>query len=143
MLDDRKVLAIQHLAEGEKAKTEIAKLVGVSRVTLYDWLDNEEFKAELDRRIQQRKSLVENIIDSKLEDMVGQLATLATTSKNDMVKAKILTYWVDRGLGKPTSKLEVEATNQINPTIDDDLLESAYDDADIIEHQPSSEDTHE
>lgn len=127
MLDDRKILAIQHLAEGEKPKTEIAKLVGISRQTLYDWLDDDEFRAELDRRIQQRKNLLEKIIDSKLNDMVNQLETLIKTTKNDRVKAQSIQYWIDRGLGKAPNK--VELTTEIGtPKIDDDILEVEYED---------------
>lgn len=138
MLDDRKILAIQHLAEGEKTKVEIAKLIGCSRTAIYLWLDDPEFKAELNKRLQQRKSLVENIIDSKLEDMVNQLETLAISTNNDMVKAKVLTYWIDRGLGKPTDKLEVTASTQDISNPHSDLLSLEYDD--VIEHTNSDDD---
>lgn len=132
MLDDRKILVIQHLAEGEKTRTDIAKLVGISRQTLYDWLDDDEFKAELDSRLQQRKVLLEKIIDSKLTDMTEQLANLIYTTKNDRVKAQSIQYWLDRGLGKATSKHEITTDVTNNTNIDDDLLDTAYDD--IIEH---------
>ena len=128
MLDDRKILAIQYLAEGEKPKTEIAKLVGISRQTVYDWLDDDEFKAELDRRLQQRKVLVEKIIDSKLEEAVKSLWELAKTTKNARVKAQTLQYLIDRALGKATSKLEVEAVQQKSANVDDDILEASYED---------------
>lgn len=132
MLDDRKLLAIQHLAEGEKPKTEIAKLTGISRTTLYEWLDDDEFKAELNRRLQQRKNLVEKIIDSKLEQAVESLVELSYKSKNDMVKMRALTYLIDRGLGKATEKLEVTA-KQDNINVNQDLLNSEYDDIIDIE----------
>ncbi|SFM38097.1 CENP-B N-terminal DNA-binding domain-containing protein [Gracilibacillus orientalis] len=55
----------QLLAEGELTKTEIAKRCGIASQTLYVWYnDDAVFKAELDRRLQQRKVLVEKIIDS-------------------------------------------------------------------------------
>src|SRR5690625_1315496 len=104
MLDDRKILAIQHLAEGVETRSKISKLVGISRTTLYDWLDDEEFRAELNRRIHQRKNLVETVIDSKLDEMVNQLARLATTSDNDMVKSQIMKWWIEMGIGKATNK---------------------------------------
>lgn len=134
MIDDRKTLAIQHLAEGEKNKSEIAKIVNISRTTLYSWLEDEEFKAELDKRLQQRKNLVEKIIDSKLEDAVESLVDLSKKSDNDMVRMRALTYLLDRGLGKATTKVEVETAINNNLNVNDDLLELEYDDPDIIEH---------
>lgn len=132
ILDDRKTLAIQHLAEGEKTKTDIAKMIGVSRQALYNWLDDDEFRAELDRRLQQRKVLVEKIIDSKLENAVDQLIDLANTTENARVKAQTLQYIIDRGLGKAINRVEM-TTDIVNTNIDDDLLETAYDD--VIEHE--------
>lgn len=132
MLDDRKTLAIQHLAEGEKTKTDIAKMIGVSRQALYNWLDDDEFKAELDRRLQQRKVLVEKIIDSKLENAVDQLIDLANTTDNARVKAQTLQYIIDRGLGKATNRVEM-TTDIVSTNIDNDLLDTAYDD--IIDHK--------
>lgn len=111
MLDDTQILAIEYLAEGKKTKVEIAELIGKSRQTIYNYLDNEEFVAELDKRIQQRKNLVEKIMDSRLEKMVEQVETLAVTTKNDMVKSQILRWWIEMGIGKATSKHELVLDN--------------------------------
>lgn len=126
ILDDRKTLAIQLLAKGEDTKTNIAKKCGVARQTLYDWMNDDKFRSELDRRLQQRKVLVEKVIDSKLEGAVDQLFTLAETTTNSRVKAQTLQYIIDRGLGKATSK--VELSTEINTTnVNDDILEVEYD----------------
>lgn len=125
-LDDRKILAIQYLVDGELPKTEIANKVGVVRQTLYDWLDKPEFKAELDRRLQQRKVLVEKIIDSKLEDAVDMLWDIAKTTKNSRVQAQTLQYIIDRGLGKPTSKHELKTAIDNMNNIDQDVLEAEF-----------------
>jgi len=80
----------------------------------------------LDRRQQQRKVLVEKIIDSKLEDAVEQLWNVATTTNNARVQAQVLQYIVDRGLGKPTSKREIEAGVKNNTTSEDILDERKH-----------------
>lgn len=129
MLDDRQTLAIQHLAEGIETRTNIAKKVGIDRSTLYNWLNDDEFVAELDKRLLQRKTLVEKIVDSKLENMVKQLETLIQTTDNDMVRSRSLIYWIDRGLGKPTSKVELEAGIKEQPT-GVDLLQDEFADFD-------------
>jgi len=130
ILDDRKLLAIQLLVDGELPKTEIARKVGVSRQAIYNWLDDPEFKAELDRRIQQRKVLVEKIIDSKLEDAVTKLWELAETTNNSRVKAQVLQYIIDRGLGKPVSKHSIEAAMKQEQEVDRDVLEAEFEEWD-------------
>ncbi|KOO46404.1 phBC6A51 family helix-turn-helix protein [Priestia koreensis] len=127
ILNDKKIMAIQLLVDGELNKTDIAKRCEISRQSLYDWLDNEEFKKELDRRIQQRKGLVEKIIDSKLEGAVDQLFRLADTTENARVKAQVLQYIIDRGLGKPTTKLDVAAEMKPNQSVTKDVLEAEFD----------------
>lgn len=127
ILNDKKLMAVQLLVDGELNKTDIAKRCEISRQSLYDWLDNEEFKKELDRRIQQRKGLVEKIIDSKLEGAVDQLFRLADTTENARVKAQILQYIIDRGLGKPTTKLDVAAEMKPKQTLTKDVLEAEFD----------------
>lgn len=129
MLDDRQTLAIQHIAEGVKSRTEIAKMIGIHRTTLYNWLDDDEFAAKLNERLQQRKNLVEKIVDSKLEDMVNQLERLILTTDNDMVKSRSLTYWIDRGLGKPTTKVDLVAGMKPIPT-DVDVLHDEFEELD-------------
>jgi transposase len=131
-MDDRKTLAIQLLAEGLESKTNIAKRCGIARQTLYDWFDNAEFKANLDARLQQRKVFVEKIIDSKLEGAVDQLFELAETTQNARVKAQVLQYIVDRGLGKPTSKHEIKAGINDSVQVDEDVLEAEFDEVDSV-----------
>lgn len=49
MLDERKLKAIELLVEGKLNRTEIAKEVGVTRPTLYNWEKEEEYSQEYDR----------------------------------------------------------------------------------------------
>lgn len=127
MLDDKKILAIELLVDGELTKTEIAKRVGRSRNALYLWLDDDEFKAELDKRLQGRKSFVQKIIDGKLEFVMDKLYELAADSSNKRVQAQVCQYLADRSLGKPTSKHEIEAGIKDNIEVDKDVLESEFD----------------
>lgn len=131
VMDDRKTLAIQLLAEGVENKTNIAKRCGVARQTLYDWMANDDkFRAALDARLQSRKVFVEKIIDSKLESAVDQLIHLAETTENSRVKAQCLQYIIDRGLGKPTSKHEISAAMDNVNKIDQDVLEAEFEEVD-------------
>jgi transposase-like protein len=130
MIHDKKMLAIELLADGELRKTEIAKKIGVSRQALYHWLNDQEFVAELDRRLQQKKSLVQKRIDGKLDFVIEKLYELANDSSNKRVQAQVLQYLADRALGKPTSKHEIEAAMNDKNNIDEDILEAEFDEVD-------------
>lgn len=121
-LTQQQLLACQLLAQGGIERTEIAKEVGVSRATLYNWLKKDYFNAEVDRRIREFKDFGEMLITSKLHDAVDTYWTLASTSRNDNARGKALEYFIDRALGKPVDKTELtvntnEKTNQIEPVI--------------------------
>jgi predicted DNA-binding protein YlxM (UPF0122 family) len=131
MLDDRKILAIELLVDGELPKTEIAKRVGCSRQAIYEWLEkNEEFKAELDARLHHRKVSVQKRIDSKLDFVVDKLYELAADSSNKRVQAQVLQYLADRSLGKPTSKHEVTAEAKTS-NVSEDVLEAEFEEWDV------------
>ncbi|KHF40714.1 phBC6A51 family helix-turn-helix protein [Halalkalibacter okhensis] len=131
ILDERKNKVINELVEGVKTKTDIAKGAGVSRQAIYDWLSNTEFKAELDRRLQQRKVLVEKVIDSKLESAVDELIELAHTTTNSRVKAQVLQYIIDRGLGKPTSTHKIETDMNAANEVDKDILDAEFEEWEV------------
>lgn len=126
MLDDRKLLAIELLADGELTKVDIAEKVGCSRTAIYLWMDNDEFKAELDKRLHNRKVFVQKKIDGKLDFIMDKLYELANDDSNKRVQAQVLQYLADRSLGKTTTKLELDS-NINNNNIDDDILDVEYD----------------
>lgn len=126
MIDDKKILAIELLADGELTKVEIAKKVGISRQTLYNYLDNDEFMAELDKRLQGRKSFVQKMIDGKLEFVIDKLYELASDNSNKRVQAQVLQYLADRSLGKTTSKVELDTGFNNTNNLDKDVLEAEF-----------------
>jgi len=48
-LSEKQIIAIELLMAG-KPVAKVAKAAGVSRVTIYRWLKNDDFRAELDKR---------------------------------------------------------------------------------------------
>ncbi|MCK0470879.1 phBC6A51 family helix-turn-helix protein [Halalkalibacter sp. APA_J-10(15)] len=131
IIDERKNKVINDLVEGVKTKTAIAKDAGISRQAIYDWLNDEDFRTELDRRLQQRKVFVEKVIDSKLEDAVSELLKLASTTENARVKAQVLEYIIDRGLGKPTSTHKIDTTSNNNKQVDKDILDAEFEEWEV------------
>lgn len=102
-LDERKQKAIGNIIKGENY-SDVAKLSGVSRQALYNWLDDEEFKVELNRQIQELKTHGEQKMTARLDTYVTEIEKLALTSHSEKVKADCLQYLVNRILGTPAAK---------------------------------------
>ncbi|WP_129599537.1 hypothetical protein [Anaerophilus nitritogenes] len=108
MIDEKKQMAINLLVEGTTSKTEIAKLCGRSRQWLYQQvLDDEECKAELDKRLRQIETFGMNTIKGGLQEKINNIVRLANRAESEKVRLEANTYLVDKVLGKNTTKLEV------------------------------------
>ncbi|SHK42061.1 phBC6A51 family helix-turn-helix protein [Desulforamulus aeronauticus] len=127
MLDDKKVRCIEMLVQGELTKTEIAKRLQIDRTTIYNWLDNKEFMAELDKRLQEIKTLGEKEFNAKLLKAIDEYWYLIQTTKDSRTKEKALSYWIDRSLGKTVSQFNINATaKQENADIKPEDLEKEF-----------------
>lgn len=126
ILDARKEKAIQLLLDGRLTKSQIAVEVGCTRQTLYDWLKSPDFAAELDRRKTELKDLGQQMFASKLVDAIVGYWNLIQSTENDKVKADGYEYFIDRQLGKVTSRLEVTAEDKTNGS-NKDILEDELD----------------
>ncbi|MED1443041.1 phBC6A51 family helix-turn-helix protein [Aeribacillus composti] len=127
-LTQQQIVAAQLLASGELEKKEIAKQIGISRQTLYNWINKDEnFKAEVDRLRLELKSFGEELIAGKLVEAVKGYWDLIESTNNARVKAEGYRYFIDRNLGKPTSKLDIEAGMKENDQVDEDILEAEFD----------------
>lgn len=128
MLSENKVRAIHMLVENKHTKVNIAKMLGISRQTLYSWLDDDEFKAELDRVVHVIQIYGENQIKANIDRYLDNIHRLAHSAESEKTRLDANQYLVDRVLGKTTTK--VEEINQssegkaINAsTIDEDIAE--------------------
>lgn len=125
MIDERQIKTIELLISGEHTITRIAGLIGVSRQAIYNWLNNEEFKAELDKRLHEIKTMAQKEFDAKLNVAIDEYWKLATDPKTEArTKQVALSYWIDRSLGKTTSKLEMTDDRKDDNTSEDDILSS-------------------
>ena len=104
IITEKHYRAIEYLVEG-RSITDIAKLIGVERKTIYNWMDKGEFKAELHKRKQGIKAEAEERLDSRLNLYIVELHDIAMNSKSDKVKHDSLCYLIDRILGKPTKRI--------------------------------------
>jgi AcrR family transcriptional regulator len=118
--------AINMLIEGT-AKTDIARKLGVSRSSIYNWIDDADFKAELDRRIQQLTTFGTKIINTKIETAIEELWAFRNKTTNHKVKADILMHFIDRGIGKIPTKIETTTNEDKGIPLDKDTLAAEFD----------------
>lgn len=127
LLTSQQQAAAQLLAIGGIEKQVIAERVGTSRTTLYNWINkNEKFIAEVHRLKHEFKIFGNELMQSKLVDAVNGYWDLIKKTNNDMVAAKGYEFYIERALGKVSSKMEITAntndTNQVNV----DILEAEH-----------------
>jgi len=133
MIDEKKRKCIELLVSGEHNKTDIAKIVGIDRTTIYNWLADNEFVTELNSRLQQIKDVAQKEFDSKLLIAIDEYWKLAMTTNDTRTKETALYKWIERGIGKVSNSITV--STEVKPIPEKDILEDFEneDQSDIIE----------
>lgn len=99
--------AIAYMLEG-KNYSDIARLCHVSRASIYNWVKDKEFKAELDKQRYDLKNDINRKIASRADLYIEQMHRIATTAKSDKERRAACEYLLDRFLGKSTTKVETD-----------------------------------
>jgi predicted house-cleaning noncanonical NTP pyrophosphatase (MazG superfamily) len=106
VLGEKHYKCINLLIEGNKI-TEIAKLLPASRQAIYNWLEDEEFKAELDKQRQEIKKRGQDKILAKFDTYIDKIHEIALNSSSDNVKLNALEFLVEHVVGKAPNKQEI------------------------------------
>ncbi|MBP1935016.1 phBC6A51 family helix-turn-helix protein [Ammoniphilus resinae] len=126
LLPQNQQIAAQLLASGAMEKQEIAKAVGVSRGTIYNWEKQEQFMEEVNRLKHEIKVFGMDMIAGKLAEAVQDYWRLIQETDNDRVKAEGYQYFINRNLGKPTTMIGMdEETGKVNK-VNEDVLEAEF-----------------
>ncbi|MGO0987770.1 helix-turn-helix domain-containing protein [Clostridioides difficile] len=80
--------------------TEVAKAIGVTRQTIYNWMNREHIRKEIDRRKQELTNQGNLLILKDLETYINNIKELAS-DKRVMLAAN--QYLINRIYGTPTS----------------------------------------
>jgi hypothetical protein len=130
IISDKHMQVINLMLIGNLTNINIAKTVGVSEKTIYNWLDNKDFKAELQKRTDEFNSQeTENGRRQILGLMPLAISNLAEiiANKNHPKFFETNKYIIDRNLGNTTTKIEqsnIDSTGKnTNVNIDDMLNE--------------------
>lgn len=134
LLPTNQEAAAQMLATGGIEKSVIANRVGVSRTTLYNWTQKEKFAARVATLRHEFTSFGIDLIQSKFVDAINNYWEMIQETEDSRVKAEGFRYFIDRQLGKPSTKLDVntDTTNQ-RKIIDADELEKELDELETSE----------
>ena len=117
MIDKQKSEAITYLVQGRISKGDIAKMVGVSERSLYRWLNDEEFKAELQKQAEVFEKQVikesQTLLRGQLSTSIKGIVEIANNNDNkEETRLKAYQYLVDRVLGNTTTKIEQEVNEK-------------------------------
>ena len=139
VLDEQKMQCITYLLAGEQI-TDIAKLINCSRTSIYNWLEDEDFKAEMDRRVHEMSSAGNKKILADVTTYIDKLKLLALKGKSEKVQLAAAEYLLDRIYGRPTSKVDIDDNdNKDKDNINLDTINEAMDEVDnnVISLKPN------
>lgn len=133
ILDERKEQAITYLLAGYTI-SDVARLINASRQTIYNWLEDEEFRAELDKRRQEIVKAGNQKIVKDLDLYINKIKLLATKAKSEKVQLDAAIYLLDRVYGTPRSKvdIDVEKTEETSEKVDKDVLKDILKDDTVL-----------
>jgi transposase len=103
-LNERQEKVIQLYASGETI-TNIAKITGVSRNTIYTDLDSVDVKAGVDKCLTEMKNQAEKKISADLDLYITEFKKIALTGKSEKNRLDALQYILNRVYGTPTNKI--------------------------------------
>ncbi|MEI5909414.1 phBC6A51 family helix-turn-helix protein [Bacillus spongiae] len=127
-LSQQQLLAAEMIAAGTAPRTEIANIVGCSRTTLYNWMEkNQLFITEVDRIKQETKEWGMNHIKANFAKATIDYWKFIEDTDNPAEKGKGYRYFIDRQLGKPTARHEIEAQGEASDSADADVLDQEFD----------------
>ena len=111
-LGEKQYKVMELIIQGETI-SDIAKMMKVSRGTIYNWLDDENFKADLNKQRQEIKDASKERINANIGIYIGELHKIATTSQSEKARIEASVYLLNRVLGTPT-KVQQDITEDTN-----------------------------
>lgn len=106
-LQEKHMRCIEMLIDKNMNVSAVARELGVSRGTIYNWLNDERFKAELHKSEQEIKDRMQHIFIRRLPEAIEKLWKLTETADN-RTKLGATKEWVDRAIGKVNTSVTVE-----------------------------------
>lgn len=112
------------LINGESI-TDIAKLLGVHRNTIYNWLNKDYINAELGKRRQELTNQGNAVILKDLATYINNIKALANDSSDKRVALAANQYLINRVYGTPTAVVDVNDKDADNTSTEVNKIELA------------------
>ena len=110
MLTESQIQCVEVLAQGEMTKDEIAKEVKISRRTIYNWMDRDEFKKELHERSRLYQGVMEQEGKARMlakgQMAIDNIFKIANMAKQEKVKLDANVFIYESIFGKATSRIQ-------------------------------------
>ena len=126
-LGEKQYKVMELIIQGETI-SDIAKMMKVSRGTIYNWLDDENFKADLNKQRQEIKDASKERINANIGIYIGELHKIATTSQSEKARIEASVYLLNRVLGTPTrvqQDITEDANKEDNSINIDDIVQGS------------------
>ena len=130
MLDDRQLRAVEYRSIGKNV-TDTAEYAGVSRKTLYLWMEKEEFKAEVGKCVTEFISLTVQSVASYAPTNIKGIVWLAEHAVSEKVRLDARLALLNKTVPN-TTKLTLDDTRE-DSTVDKDMLDGVMDAEDVTD----------
>ena len=119
---DEKHLKVCHLLSIGTSITEIAKVMGMTRQTIYDWKKKEEMKAELDRQGQDFISSMQASGRAYAPKAMARLIDLCENGTSDKTQLDAASKIIDKYMSNAT-KIEIADGRDSKDDVTVDVLD--------------------
>ena len=126
MLDDRQIRVCELIATGIPI-TEVAKVSGIARSTIYEWKKLEEFNAEVSRFGQEFIHAAQGRLKCAAKEAADEVIKLLKHGKYEKTRLSAAQDILDRNLGKATTRVEVDDSRKDKDNVTTDLLDAEMD----------------
>ncbi|MBZ1008638.1 helix-turn-helix domain-containing protein, partial [Clostridioides difficile] len=105
--------------------TETARIIGVNRKTIYNWMNKEHVRKEMDRRKQELTNQGNLMILKDLDSYINNIKELASDKSDKRVMLAANQYLINRIYGTPTSTVIQAEDNSVGMGMDATEIEAA------------------
>ena len=105
--------------------TETARIIGVNRKTIYNWMNKEDVRKEMDRRKQELTNQGNLMILKDLDSYINNIKELASDKSDKRVMLAANQYLINRIYGTPTSTVVQAEDNSVGMGMDATEIEAA------------------
>ena len=110
-LNEKQENFVNMYCQGETI-TAISKEIGVSRKTLYSWLEKDNVKKAIRNKKKQLKAQLDDKLLEKANSIVQGLVDIALNGESEQNRLKAQMYVLNKLTGMPTSKTVIETDEE-------------------------------